>query len=339
MTIDFRKGLSIEELKSPVKNYLHPVDTVFSIHDTVGKAMAQLRQKKIRNTANYFYGVDEKGCLRGIASARSLLFADPNTPIVDVMSTTVIKIHEEIKLKEALNLLADKQLLALPVVDAEERLQGIVEVPPVDFSKLASQEQALHNKVDQDIFQMIGFTLEQAKVQSSIAEFKYRMPWLLCNIVGGLLCAGIAGFFAATLSEVIVLALFIPLVLSLCESISMQSMTLSLQFMHQKKVHVGQFLKRIILETKSGVLLGLTSAVLVCLVFIFFSSDLKPLAPIGISIFISMIASALLGTFVPVAFHALRLDPKVAAGPIVLTVADMMTTTIYLSLATYWLLA
>jgi magnesium transporter len=161
-----------------------------------------------------------------------------------------------------------------------------------------------------------------------------RMPWLLCNLVGGLLCALISSAYKLTLENYVVLAFFIPLILTLSESISIQSMTLSLRFLHLRKVHWGQVIKRSYVEAKASLLLGITSALLICIFYFIWNVDFRPVTGIGVSVVTSMAASALFGALFPILLHSVHLDPKVAAGPVVLMVVDILTIAIYLGLNT-----
>ncbi len=336
MSIRLDNGFTKEDLKKEVREFTHPVDTLLPIDKSVHEALATLRHKEIRHHANYYYAVDQQNHLVGIASTRQLLFADPDAPIRDIMSQKVIKIEEGAPLAEALHRIAEKQLLALPVVDKENILKGIFEVhtEPMVFS----EEEAIPSKIDQEIFQLIGFSLEQSKMSTSLQEYRYRMPWLLCNMIGGFACAAIAGIYQETLDSIVILALFIPLVLALSESISMQSMTLSLQFLQQKKMAWNQITRRVWTEWKTGLLLGLTSMVCVAGGYLLLEREWSPLVAVGVSVFLSMFLAATIGTITPIIFHALRWDPKVAVGPIVLTLSDIVATSIYLSFSTWWLI-
>lgn len=163
------------------------------------------------------------------------------------------------------------------------------------------------------------------------------MPWLLCNMIAGLVCASVGAVFAPILHQYIVLAMFIPLVLSLGESIAMQSMTLSLQFLYFGKLHWARVLKRIVVEWKTAILLGFSCAFLVGSVFWVWNATFHTMLAVTLSIFFAMIFSSTLGTLFPIILHSASLDPKVAAGPVVLMLTDILTTVTYLAFSN-WLL-
>ncbi|MCH9609138.1 MAG: Magnesium transporter MgtE [Chlamydiales bacterium] len=334
MRIDTSKRLGATELEKDVLEYISPFDFEFTVDQTVGEVLEKLHTVKREKQVEYFYVTDHENHLQGIAQARDLLYNPPQTRLIDIIDPDVIKISEHQPLEVALNILANHKILALPVVDKENRFKGVVEVVPHQPDLFANTKRLHFKNIKQDIFQFIGFSIEQRKLASPWIEFRYRMPWLLCNLVGGLICAVIGEFFQQTVLQFVVLALFVPLVLTLSESIAIQSMTLSLRFLHFKTIDWKQVLKRILVEWKTSLILGICSALLLSCFYFAWSTALLPVFSISISIVVSMVFSATFGAFFPILLHALKLDPKVAAGPVVLMMADVVTVAIYYSLAT-----
>jgi magnesium transporter len=164
------------------------------------------------------------------------------------------------------------------------------------------------------------------------------MPWILCNMIGGIACAIVSHAFQLVLAKVLILAMFIPLVLSLSESISMQSMTQSFHILRKQNVSWKKIFSRMFSEIRTAILMSLTSGLLVGALSLFWGSGIAVSSTIAMGIITSVILSAVIGSSVPLLLHLNRLDPKVASGPVVLTIADVITTTIYLFLATLWLL-
>ena len=123
------------------------------------------------------------------------------------------------------------RLLALPVVDEHRRILGIVDVElyTSELIDLDSPERS------DDLFQLIGVHLAEARQLSPLAAFRSRFPWLLATVAGGILAAFLAGLFRAELEKAVALALFIPVVLALSESVSIQSVSLALQVLHGRQ--------------------------------------------------------------------------------------------------------
>jgi magnesium transporter len=226
------------------------------------------------------------------------------------------------------------KLLALPVVDEEKRLIGVVDIEQYadEIHDLDVREQAA------DIFQLIGVRISLVRDNSVWKHFTNRFPWLLCNIGGGLACALVAGLFQGVLNEVIALALFIPVVLALAESVSIQSLTITLQSQHGNQVKWDRVLTTFARELPLGMLLGLSCGLLVGLVAWFWPGDHPVALTLLASIGLSVTAATLFGLLVPSILLAVQSDPRVASGPITLALTDITTTVLYLGLATWWLL-
>jgi magnesium transporter len=335
MKIDTTKRISHRDLETPIREFTEPCACSFSLDQTVEEVRESLRGQKGRKS-EYFYIVDTKKILKGLVTLHDLLYNSPEVLLKNILDPEILTVYEEDLLEKGLKLLSHYQLLILPVVDRKRRLVGVLEIIP---GNLHFHPKKIHYKnLKEDIFQFIGFSIEQRERSSPWNDYRTRMPWLLCNLIGGLICAVISQAFQLTLKNFVVLSFFIPLVLTLSESISIQSMTLSLRFLHLRKIHWLQVSKRMAAEMRTSFLLAITSAGLISLFYFAWSIDIKPIVGIGLSIVVAMALAALFGALFPIILHALRLDPRVAAGPVVLMVVDILTIALYLSLNTLILL-
>nr|NGX58817.1 Magnesium transporter MgtE [Chlamydiota bacterium] len=333
MTVHINEEMGERELLSSVKQYMIPVDTVLYPDQTIAQACDILRKREYKQKVTYLYVVDSENCLLGIVPTRHLIFEEGSKKIEEVMETNVVSLSFKANMKEAFALFSKKKLLAVPVVDQENHLLGVVEV----FQDNELWEKThIQSQVQSDVFQFIGLSVEQAKIPTVWAEYRFRMPWLVCNIIAGLTCAVIGSIFTEVLDMIVIIAMFIPLVLTLSESIAMQSMTMSLPYLHQEKIHWKRFFKRVFKDWRTALVIGVTcAAAMGATFFIFEEATELALIAVGASIVLSMMVSALFGSLLPAILHACRLDPKVAAGPVVLMLVDVAATAIYLSLATY----
>ena len=188
-----------------------------------------------------------------------------------------------------------------------------------------------------DVFQQIGVRAVDADLPSAWGAFRKRFPWLGCNLAAGLLAAFLSGVFKNVLQNVVALAFFIPLVLNLAESVSSQSVSLALQLLHGPAPTWRSMLSRLQREAVAGSLLGLAAGAVAAL------TALAWLKRPGLSLALlggiagGVAGSAVLGMTLPILLRLLRLDPRVAAGPVALATADIITILLYLSLA-QWLL-
>ncbi|NGX60667.1 MAG: Magnesium transporter MgtE [Chlamydiae bacterium] len=338
MKIDTNKRIKHQDLEAPISHFATPFPYTFTIEQTVGDVLHTLQSEKHEFPPEYFYITDKDQVLQGILDIRDLPFSPPKTCLVDLVETEVKKVYEEDSLENGLDLMTRNKLLIIPVVNREEKFVGTLEIIPHTENPKRIGKRRSNKRLREDLFQFIGFSIEQKRPLSPWLSFRYRMPWLLCNLIGGLICAVISELYQATLVAFVLLAFFIPLVLTLSESVAIQSMTLSLRFLHTRKIDWAQVGRRLFHEGKSSLLLGLVSALIIVLFYFAWSTEILPLVAIGVSVIVAMMCAALFGGFFPIILHALRLDPKVAAGPVVLMMADVFTIAIYLSLSTLLLM-
>jgi magnesium transporter len=320
-----------KQLSKIIKDLKTSIDTVFLKNDTIDIAISKLKSKLINQKVTYFYVVDEDNSLIGVVPTRKLLLYPKETKMHEIMVSELITIMDNQTLKDAMYLFSKHHLLALPVVDENNKFLGVVDLTAhMDFNCADS-----HNR--NDIFQIIGYTLEEEKKKFIFGDYKLRMPWILCNIFGGIMCAIISRAHEHVIAKVLLLAMFIPLVLSLSESVSMQAMIHSLHFFSRPKEYLKQIFKKMIKELKIISLISISSGVLVGGISLLFKKGLEPSLIISIGIIVSIFISSSFGILIPLLLYKTKLDPKVASGPIVLMVADIITTFLYFSLANLWL--
>lgn len=319
------------DLNKPVKELYHVVDSVVYSDQSIEAALEELRKKQMEQKIIYFYVVDRENKLLGVIPTRKLLLENPKHIIRDIMEFSVVRLTENQTTQEAMELFAKHKLLSLPVVSISGVLLGVIDVnfyfeESVDVASLQHK---------QDIFQFIGLSLEEGKRRSLWKNYSLRMPWIFCNIFGGLVCALISHFNAMVLTNTVLIAIFIPLVLTLSESVAMQAMTQTLHFV---KMSVRYGRKRAWREWKTVAFMALSAAIIVGVISLLWEGGKLPSFTIALGILLSITISASFAIILPLILHRNNLDPKVASGPVVLMLTDILTTTIYLSLATGLLL-
>ena len=175
------------------------------------------------------------------------------------------------------------------------------------------------------MFQLIGVRLAEVQQASPAAAFRRRFPWLLCNVGGGLACAVVAWQFEHVLDKVIVLSLFIPVVLTVAESVAIQTLSLALQAHHGNRFQWGETLMAFCREIPVGLMLGAACGGLIGLVALVWRQMGLVALSILVSVALAMTTGAVLGLLVPTILHTAQRDPKVASGPIVLATTDLAT--------------
>ncbi len=306
---------------------------------SVADALARIRSEGVGERVIYFFAVDEEERLVGVLPTRRLLTAPLETPLDEIMVRRVIAIPATATVLEACEFFVLYKFFAFPVVDEKKRVVGIVDVSLFAEEMLQAGERegsAPFAAAGQDaIFEAIGFHLAQIRGASALRAFRYRFPWLLATVAAGTACALLAGAFEATLAQSLVIAFFLTMVLGLNESVSMQSMTLTIQALRAVTPSRRWFIDNLRRECVSAVLLGLGCGLLVGAIVWVWRRDLPAAVVISSSIFVSLFAANLFGFGVPTLLHRLKLDPKIAAGPVTLAVTDFFALSFYFSLA--WL--
>ncbi|MES2199931.1 MAG: magnesium transporter [Chlamydiota bacterium] len=317
-----------------VKDLMQLPPMVIDEQEIVENVLNALRKKECNGKILYFYVVDSENTLLGILPTRALLLAEPQERVQNIMQTSIFFLHDTTTYEKAMESLSHHRLLALPVVNAKKKLVGFFDIQMC----LEENIDLFKEQRSQEIFQLLGMHLEISTYKHPVHAYTKRMPWILCNMIGGIACAIVSYIFQAVLIKVLLLAMFIPLVLALSESISMQSMTQSLQILKKQNISLKKVVSRVFFEIRVAILMSATSGILVGLLSFFWKATFMTSLTIAMGVTFSVILSAVLGASIPIALHSSKLDPKVASGPVVLAVADVMTTSIYLFLATYWLL-
>ncbi|MFM7051878.1 MAG: CBS domain-containing protein [Planctomycetota bacterium] len=313
-------------LATPVLHGLRMVQTAVNQNQTIREALADLRMRAIDHPVVYVYAVDDDDRLVGQVPTKALLFSSPDALVRDVMRTELTTIGLEMSMDQALEVFAKRRLLALPVVDGDGRLIGAIDVEQYARERLEKAERARVRQV----FQTLGLDVEHADDLTPWEGFRMRMPWLLCNIGGGILCAIVAWMFGELLEKVVLLAFFLPLVLTLGESVAMQAVTISVGMDPERRSSAA--LRGMRVEAMTAVLLGIVSGAIVAGVSLLWGGGAEGALTMFAAVAGSMVFAAVAGGSIPLALHAFRLDPSVAAGPVALVLADTATTAIYFTL-------
>jgi len=299
---------------------------------TVVQALAEVRRQQTPGRIIYFYVIDAEDRLVGVVPTRRLLLAEPDVNISDLMIRQVVTIPFSAKVREACQLFLQHKFLAFPVVQ-----QGRV-VGTVDVELFAEGIEDLEQTKQQDaLFQLIGVHLDEAQQQSAWGAFRSRFPWLLCNIGGGILAAVISNLFDEQLQKVVAIALFIPVVLALSESVAIQSVSIALAVLNRQPCNLKALGARLSRELLTGLLLGLLCGTILAVVQYVWLGNAWLAVCLLTGIGVGVTGSAIFGMSMPFLLRLLKRDPQVAAGPIALTVADMLTLVVYFNLAA-WLL-
>lgn len=296
---------------------------------TVSEALDFIRFSEAKPRVMYFYTIDNERHLKGVVSTRSLLTADLNVKLNSIADQRVRSVPENAELMDVMTDFVIHKYLALPVVDSDKRIVGIIDVS--SFTENIS-DILERDRVD-EVFETIGFHISSIKGASHFKAFRFRFPWLIASIAGGLMSAVMTSRFENILATMLILSFFLTLILGLGESVSMQSMTVTIQALRSQSPTSKWFIREFIREFITAVLLGLACGIAVGTVVFLWQKNLMAALVIGGSLILTLITANLVGLLIPTILHALKLDPKIASGPLALTISDLFTISIYFSIA------
>jgi magnesium transporter len=300
---------------------------------TVGAALEWLRAYPPAGRIVYFYVVDDAGRLQGVVPTRRLVLSPPTQPITEIMVRKLVTLPASATVLDACEFFIQHRLLAVPVVHDNGTLAGVVDVELYtdEMTNLGDAQQR------DDLFQLIGVHAAGAQQGSPVVAFRHRFPWLGCNLAAGILAAFLCGLYDETLNRVVELTFFIPVVLNLAESVSSQSVSLALQALHGPRPTWKGMAQKLRSEFLTGLMLGVGAGLVVGLVGLVWLGRLRVALCILGGVVGGVAGAAVLGMAMPFLLRLLRLEPRVAAGPVVLAGTDVITILLYLNLAR-WLL-
>ena len=307
---------------------------------TVGEALEHIRHEGVGERVIYFYAVDEQKRLVGVVPTRRLLTAPLEASLRQIMVPRVVAVPATATVLDACEFFVLYKFLAFPVVDEQRHVIGIIDANLFAEEILEAGESEDRYRsaspVGPEFFEALGFRIEQIRGASPWRIFRFRFPWLLVTVTGGTLSAVLARFFEATLARSLVLAFFLTMVLALNESVSMQSMSVTIHALRSVSVTRQWLATAFRREVTTALLLGISCGALVSAIVWLWRDDLRGAFVIGGSIMLSLVTACALGLGVPSLLHRFKLDLKIAAGPVTLALADFIALMIYFTAA--WLI-
>ena len=268
-------------------------------------------------TIYYVYVIDGLNHLVGILSLRELIIAGPETLVGDIMRQNVTSVNVRDDQEEVADIMTRYGLLALPVVDDEEHILGIITVDDI--------VDVIQDEASEDIYRMAGTTeAEMEEGASVITAFASRLPWLLITIFGGICSGMVLDHFELTLQQVAALIIFIPMMTGIAGNVGTQSCTVTVRGIATGNVVPKEAVKTVLREAFLGCALGLTLGIIVCLVASFWQHSVQLGITVGVTLLLNNFMAALLGTVVPLTLEKLHVDPAVASSAFITTATDIL---------------
>lgn len=279
-------------------------------------------------TIYYLYVVDDKDKLVGVVSLRDLIISPDERRIEEIMSTRVVSVEAHLDQEEVANLIKKYDFLAAPVVTSTGELIGIVTIDDV--------MDVVHEETEEDFGEIAAVRGSLDANISAFAAAKKRAPWIIILMFLGLITAGVINGFEETLSDYILLALFIPLIMGSAGNTGTQALAVVVRGLSVGTVDRSTIRKMLKREFGTGILLGIICAITLLIVvpIVYPAGGFLLAVIVGLSLFITLCFSTMVGATIPLIINKLKIDPAVASGPFITTINDIMGLMIYFSVAT-----
>lgn len=299
-------------------------------NQTVRSAMYIIKNEAQKaETIYYIYVLDDHQRLAGVISIRDLIVNDDDTMISEITNERIVSVSVGDDQEEVARKLKDYNFLALPVVDFQNHLLGIITVDDIidvldeeasdDYSKLAAVSDM--DTIDRD----------------PISAARKRLPWLIILLYLGMGTVTLISRFEATLEKVAILGAFIPLIAGMAGNTGTQALAVAVRGLATGELEKENKFKLILREMGTGLITGSICGVLIVLTIFIWKGNLFLGILVGISIFCTLIVATLAGALIPLLMHKFKIDPAVASGPFITTINDIISVLIYFSVATTFL--
>ncbi|MET3575676.1 magnesium transporter [Bhargavaea ullalensis] len=299
-------------------------------NSTVRSAMAILRNAAPEaETIYYIFVTDDHNHLAGVVSLRDIIIADENSIIGDIMNERVVSVLVSADQEEVARTMKDYDFLAIPVVDFQQHLLGIITVDDI--------MDVIEEEASDDYSKLAGVSDMDTLDRSPLSAAKKRLPWLILLTFLGMVTANLMGHFEKTLDQVALLAVFIPLIAGMAGNSGTQSLAVAVRGIATGDIEEESKMKLLIREAGTGLITGSVCGVFVFgLVFLWKHEAILGML-VGAAILGSIFVATVAGSFIPLLMHRIKIDPAVASGPFITTLNDIISILIYLGLATLFL--
>jgi len=300
---------------------------VLKADKTVGETLEELRDLgPDAETIYYLYVIDASGRLVGVVSLRDLIVSRLDARIADIMGRRVVSANVLTDQEDLARTVQKYDLLALPVVDDEEKLLGIITVDDV--------MDVIERETTED-FEELSATKGSSDINMGPVEAaKKRAPWIISLMFLGMITASTIGGFEETLETIVLLAVFMPLVMGSAGNAATQSLVVTVRSIALGTINRKNVMKMVRREFGIGVILGVVCMIVIFGVITFLYDNALIGIIVGISIFAALSVATIVGTLIPLLINRLKLDPAVASGPFITTLMDNLGLIIYFTVAT-----
>ena len=319
-----------------IGDLMAPAVGVFHREMTVAETVEQLRELTRAALITYCYVTDEAGKLEGLVVMRDMLLAQPETTLEAIMLKDPFALPATLPLEDALKAALSRHYPVYPVCDEEGHLKGLVRGETL-FAERAIEISAQAGK-------MVGVEKEERLATPVLRSLMLRHPWLQLNLLTAFVAAAVVGLFEGTLTQLVILAVFLPVMAGQTGNTGCQALAVTLRGMTLGEIAAGAERRLVAKEATLGFLNGLfvgVTAGLGMMVYAIMQGEAHPWI-LGMSVSVAMVASCtvsgLAGALIPLGLKRLGADPATASSIFLTTASDVASMGIFLSLATVLLL-
>jgi magnesium transporter len=301
---------------------------VFALNEdmTVGEAITELQSNRDVEMVFYLYVVDERRHLVGVVSLRRLLLVSPETPLKRIMTAELISARVDMDQEEVARQVAAYNLLAIPVVDEENKLVGIITVDDVI--------DVIKDEATEDIYRLAGVAGDEHAFTPAGESLRKRLPWLGVNLATAFLATSVVAMFEGTIEQIAALAIFMPIVAGMGGNAATQTLTVvvrgialgELSWANSRKA----LFKEAVVGLGNGIALGLAAALIA---WMWRGNPVLGIV-LGAAMVVNMFVAATAGTLIPLGLRAANIDPALASSVFITTLTDVFGFFAYLGLAT-----
>ena len=294
-------------------------------NSSVKEAIEKVRKAASESTelVLYLYVIDNNNKLVGVLSLRQLLLADPEKRLKDIMNPNVIKVTPSTSEEEVAQLAAKYDLLAIPVIDDNNHLIGIVTVDDII--------DILREQATEDFLRLAGTSSEEFLYKDQPLKIALvRLPWLLFTIVSSTLSGILLSWFDNTFDTALLLT-FVPVIMAMGGNVAGQTSTITVRALATGKLQLSreEIKKYILRQIKIGIIIAFIASITAAIIAIIQNGKLIYAPSIGLALFIAILWSSVTGTCIPLIFKKVGIDPAIASGPLLSTLNDITGIIIY----------
>ena len=304
---------------------------------TIRKAMKELiRQSSTHDNINTIYVTDHNQYY-GAIDLKDLIVARENDDLEEIIATSYPHVYAHEEISECIDEIREYEEDSFPVLNDNNEIIGVI--TSTDITDFVEDEQ------DEDYAKLAGMT-EQSDLDETVKDgTKKRLPWLILLLFLGMIVSTVVGLFESVVAEIAIVVCFQSLILDMAGNVGTQSLAVTIRLLVDENISAKDkfkfTLKELNIGLSNGTILGLLSFVFIGF-YIMFAKN-RPFMDafilsgcVGVSLFVAMVFSSLVGVVIPMFFHKIKVDPAVASGPLITTINDLVAVVTYYGLA--WIL-